>query len=194
MELSPGHPAQHPEVPPADRAEITDALHRYATGIDLHDRQLFESAFATDATLDFTSPARGLETTVPILEGRGSIGDAVMASTAPLITSHAVFNLRVTAYDGGHATATALVEEHYFQKGSCTGQLVLMNVYLVELWRESRRWLITPDGHRQPVVQRRRRRALAALDPRHPGGEPHLSEHPPASGRAQAPLRGTRPF
>jgi len=67
----------------------------------------------------------------------------VMASTAPLITSHAVFNLRVTAYDGGHATATALVEEHYFQKGSCTGQLVLMNVYLVELWRESRRWLIT---------------------------------------------------
>ena len=143
MELSPGHPAQHPEVPPPDRAEITDALHRYATGIDLHDRQLFESAFATDATLDFTSPARGLETTVPILEGRGSIGDAVMASTAPLITSHAVFNLRVTAYDGGHATATALVEEHYFQKGSCTGQLVLMNVYLVELWRESRRWLIT---------------------------------------------------
>ena len=143
MELSTGHPEQHPEIPPAHRAEIADALYRYATGMDLHDRALFESAFSTDATVDFTSPARGLETTVPVLEGRHSIGDAVMASTAPLVSSHAVFNVRVTAYDGGHATATALGEEHYFQKGGCTGQLVLMNVYSVELWRESRRWLIT---------------------------------------------------
>jgi hypothetical protein len=143
MELSTGHREQHPEVPPADRAEIADALYRYATGMDLHDRALFESAFSNDAMLDFTSPARGLETTVPILEGRQSIGDAVMASTAPLVSSHSVFNLRVTAYDGGHATSTALVEEHYFQKGGSTGHLVLMNVYAVDLWRESRRWLIT---------------------------------------------------
>lgn len=143
MELSSGHPEQHPEIPPGHRAEIADALHRYATGLDLHDRALFESAFAGDATLDFTAPARGLETTVPVLEGRRSIADAVMASVAPLVSSHAVFNLRVTAYDGGHATSSALVEEHYFQRGSCTGQLVLMNVYAVELWRESRRWLIT---------------------------------------------------
>ena len=143
MELSTGHSEQHPELPPADRAEIADALYRYATGIDLHDPVLFESAFAADATLDFTDPARGLETTVPVLEGRRAIGDAMMASAAPLVSSHAVFNLRVTAYDGRHATSTALVEEHYFQKGSCTGQLVLMNVYTVELWRDSRRWLIT---------------------------------------------------
>ena len=100
MELSTGHPEQHPEIPPAHRAEITDALYRYATGMDLHDRALFESAFSTDAVLDFTSPARGLETTVPVLEGRHSIGDAVMASTAPLTSSHAVFNVRVTAHDG----------------------------------------------------------------------------------------------
>jgi hypothetical protein len=143
MELSTGHPEEHPEIPPAHRAEIADALHRYATGIDLHDRTLFESAFAADATVDFTATARGLDTTVPILEGRGAIGDAVMASTGALVSSHAVFNLRVTAYDGGHATSTALVEEHYFQRGSCTGQLVLMNIYSVDLWRESRRWLIT---------------------------------------------------
>jgi SnoaL-like domain len=58
------HPEQHPEVPPAHRAEIADALYRYATGMDLHDRALFESAFSSDAMLDFTSPARGLETTV----------------------------------------------------------------------------------------------------------------------------------
>ena len=143
MELSTRHPEQHPENPPAERAEIADALYRYATGIDLHDRTLLESAFATDATLDFTAPARGLETTVPVLEGRRSIGEAVMASVASLVSSHAVFNLRVTAYDGGHASSTALVEEHYFHRGGCTGHLVLMNVYAVDLRRESRRWLIT---------------------------------------------------
>ena len=143
MELSSGHQEQHPEVPPDQRAEIADALHRWATGIDLHDRVLLESAFAMDATVDFTAPARGLETTFPMLEGRQAIGDAVMAAVAPLVSSHAVFNLRVTGYDGGHAAGTALVEEHYFQKGSCTGHLILMNVYAVQLWRESRRWLIT---------------------------------------------------
>ena len=143
MELSSRQLEQHPEVPPDHRAEIADALHRYATGIDLHDRMLFESAFALDATVDFTAPARGLETTVPIFEGRRAIVDAVMASTAPLVSSHAVFNLRVTAYDGGHAASTALVEEHYFQRGSCTGELILMNVYSVQLWKEARRWLIT---------------------------------------------------
>lgn len=143
MELASGHEEQHPEVPSDHRAEIADALHRYATGIDLHDRVLFESAFEMDATVDFTGPARGLETTFPILEGRRAIGDAVMAAVAPLVSSHAVFNLRVTSFDGGHAAGTALVEEHYFQKGSCTGHLVLMNVYALQLWRESRRWLIT---------------------------------------------------
>jgi hypothetical protein len=143
MELSSEHEEQHPEVPPDHRAEIADALHRYATGIDLHDRVLFESAFGMDATVDFSAPARGLETTFPILEGRRAIGDAVMAAVAPLVSSHAVFNLRVTSFEGGHAAGTALVEEHYFQKGSCTGHLVLMNVYALQLWRESRRWLIT---------------------------------------------------
>src|SRR5262245_17823859 len=137
------HLEQHPEVPPDHRAEIADALYRYATGLDLHDRALLESAFSEDATLDFTSPARSLETTIPILQGRRSIGDAVMASVAPLLSSHAVFNLRITAYDGGHATTTALVEEHYSQKGGSTGHLVMMNVYAVDLWKESRRWLIT---------------------------------------------------
>ena len=49
----------------------------------------------------------------------------------------------MSSFDGGHAAGTSLVEQHYFQKGSCTGHLVLMNVYALQLWRESRRWLIT---------------------------------------------------
>ncbi len=36
-----------------DRAEITDALHRFALGQDLKDGELFASAFTADAELDF---------------------------------------------------------------------------------------------------------------------------------------------
>ncbi|WUH98634.1 nuclear transport factor 2 family protein [Spirillospora sp. NBC_00431] len=36
-----------------DRAEIVDALHRFALGQDLKDAALFASAFAADAELDF---------------------------------------------------------------------------------------------------------------------------------------------
>ena len=37
-----------------DRTEVVDALHRFAAGQDHKDRELFRSAFAPHATLDFT--------------------------------------------------------------------------------------------------------------------------------------------
>lgn len=41
-----------------DREAVPDALHRFAAGQDLDDRDLFASAFSPTATLDFTQPAR----------------------------------------------------------------------------------------------------------------------------------------
>src|SRR5690606_30950554 len=41
----------------ADLHEVIDALYRFAAGQDERDRELFESAFALDATVDFSEPA-----------------------------------------------------------------------------------------------------------------------------------------
>ena len=40
-----------------DRLEIVDALYRFGLGQDLQDRELFASAFAADAELDFRPAA-----------------------------------------------------------------------------------------------------------------------------------------
>ena len=41
----------------ADRTEVIDALYRFGLGQDLRDRELFASAFAADAELDFRPTA-----------------------------------------------------------------------------------------------------------------------------------------
>jgi hypothetical protein len=46
---TPSSPSEnHPEVPPNARAEIADAHYRFAAGLNLRDRPLFESAFSPD--------------------------------------------------------------------------------------------------------------------------------------------------
>ncbi|HEU4665164.1 MAG TPA: nuclear transport factor 2 family protein [Dokdonella sp.] len=44
-------------VGPRDQLAIVDALYRFGAGQDLRDRALLASAFAADATLDFSQPA-----------------------------------------------------------------------------------------------------------------------------------------
>jgi hypothetical protein len=53
-----------------DRYEVVDALHRFAAGQDLRDAELFASAFAPQAELDFTQPARMLGAELPPFRGR----------------------------------------------------------------------------------------------------------------------------
>lgn len=122
--------------------EIVDALYRFGAGQDLHDRGLFESAFAADATLDFTGPAQRLGATIPVFVGRQVIADTIFATITELDTTHTVTNPRVTAYDGEHATLSALVEAQHLPRGDHSRHLLLKNRYAVDLTKRGDRWLI----------------------------------------------------
>jgi hypothetical protein len=129
-------------VPAGDRAEIVDALYRFAAGQDLRDRRLFDSAFSGRAKLDFTGPAKRLGAEVPVFEGRQAIGDAIFSSIDALDTTHTVTNPMVTQYDSRHATLVALVEAQHLQRGDHRRSLLLKNNYTVSLSKVQDRWLI----------------------------------------------------
>ena len=126
----------------ADRVEIVDALYRFAAGQDLRDRELFESAFAPEATFDFTGPAAGLGADVPVFTGRPQIVDTILAATSPLRTTHTVTNPRV-AITGDRATLLALVEAQHVSRTDTRRHLLLKNVYRVQLRRDGAAWVMT---------------------------------------------------
>ncbi len=129
--------------PTADeRFEIVDALYRFGAGQDLRDRGLFESAFAAQATLDFTGPAQRLGARIPVFSGRQAIADAVFANIGDLDTTHTVTNPRVTAFDGERATLSALVEAQHLPRNDHSRHLLLKNLYTAELSRQGDRWVI----------------------------------------------------
>ena len=136
------HKSHFPIVPPGDRDAISDALYRFGAGQDLRDRPLFESAFASDARLDFTAVAAKLGVTITVFEGRQAIADTIMAATAPLDTTHTITNVRVTDYDGEKATVTALIEAQHLPRGDHSRHLLLKNRLAVELARLDECWVI----------------------------------------------------
>src|SRR4051812_44005315 len=79
-----------------DRTEITDALLRFGLGQDLRDRQLFASAFAEDAEVDFSPAAARWGADSPPMIGRDAIVDTILALFADRVdTSHVVTNPRI---------------------------------------------------------------------------------------------------
>ncbi|GAA2804097.1 nuclear transport factor 2 family protein [Kitasatospora sp. CM 4170] len=125
-----------------DRAEITDALHRFALGQDLRDRELFASAFAEDAELDFRPAAARWGGEPPVMTGRDTIVDTILAMfTGRVETTHQVTNPRI-AVDGDTARLTALVEAQHLLSADPSTHALLKNPYTVDLVRDGRRWLI----------------------------------------------------
>ncbi|HKP66265.1 MAG TPA: nuclear transport factor 2 family protein [Casimicrobiaceae bacterium] len=129
-------------VDPTDHVAIVDALYRFAAGQDMSDRTLFESAFAEDAVLDFTQPAKRLGVDIAMFKSRASIADAIFAALAALDTTHTVTNPRITDYDGRHATLTALVEAHHLPRADHSRHLKLKNIYRIELSRAVDAWVM----------------------------------------------------
>ena len=105
-------------MPPDDAAElltmlrdtnaVVDALYRFAAGQDLKDPDLFRSAFAPNATLDFSQPAQRFGADIPVMPNRTAI-EGILTTLEPLVTSHTVTNPRVQL-DGDRAQLAALVE------------------------------------------------------------------------------------
>ncbi len=130
------------DVDAQDRAAIVDALYRFGAGQDLRDRTLFESALSAQATLDITGPARRLGVELPVIQGRGAITDVIMGTASRLDTIHTVSNPRITAYDGWRARLSALVEAQNLPRDDHSRQLLLKNLYTVDLFKHEGLWVI----------------------------------------------------
>lgn len=123
-----------------DTQEVVDALYRFAAGQDLKDRELFGSAFAPDATLDFTHPAQRFAADIPVMTGRDTIM-TILDTLEPLVTSHTVTNPRVTLRPPG-AVLSALVEAQHVSRSDPHRHLLLKNVYDVTLVPAGDRFVI----------------------------------------------------
>lgn len=125
-----------------DRTEILDALYRFALGQDLKDKDLFASAFAADAELDFRPAAAKWGGRPPVMTGRDTIVTTILALfTGRVDTTHQVTNPRI-AVNGDTARLTALVEAQHLLSADHDTFALLKNPYDVELIRDGERWII----------------------------------------------------
>jgi hypothetical protein len=124
-----------------DREAALDALHRFAAGQDLKDPELFESAFAPTATLDFTQPSRRFGGDVPVMPDRGAIMQ-ILDVLAPMVVTHSVTNARV-AVDGDRGQIAALVEAQHIERAAPWRHLLLKNHFTVDVERDGERFVIT---------------------------------------------------
>jgi len=125
----------------SDIIAVTDALYRFAAGIDLRDRDLLASAFAERAVSDFRPAGKKAGFDYPVLEGRDTIVAALLGSLAPLDTSHSVSNPRVIL-NGDLASLDALVEAQHVPRTDHSRHYLMKNRYDVELVRRGDAWVI----------------------------------------------------
>jgi hypothetical protein len=126
-----------------DVHEAVDALYRFAEGQDRRNAALFKSAFAPDAIVDFTGPAGRFGITLAPFTGVEEIAATILGTTAGLTTTHTVTNPRV-AVEGDRATLHALVEAQHVSMDDHRRQLLLKNLYTVQLSRSGAQWVV---GH-----------------------------------------------
>lgn len=139
---APGHDSAAVVAELRDRAEITDALYRFGLGQDLKDQELFASAFAVDAELDFRPAAAKWGAEPPLMSGRDTIVGTILAMfTGRVDTTHQVTNVRISV-DGDTARLTALVEAQHLLIADRARHALLKNPYDVELVRDGDRWVI----------------------------------------------------
>ncbi|MET9360752.1 nuclear transport factor 2 family protein [Streptomyces sp. NPDC006632] len=125
-----------------DRTEIIDALYRFGLGQDLKDEELFASAFAADAELDFRPAAAKWGAEPPLMSGRGTIVTTILGMFAGRVdTTHQVTNPRITV-DGDTARLTALVEAQHLLIADRARYALLKNPYDVDLVRDGDRWVV----------------------------------------------------
>ncbi|MGP3967318.1 alpha/beta fold hydrolase [Streptomyces sp. 6N223] len=133
------------ELPRVDRTEVVDALHRFALGQDRKDRELFASAFAPDAEVDFRPAAERMGVGSELMRGRETIVDTILGLFAGRVdTTHQVTNARVRLVGAGTGTAelTALVEAQHLLSADHSRHVLLKNHYVCEVVRDGSRWLL----------------------------------------------------
>jgi hypothetical protein len=129
-----------------DRAQIADAIYRYAAGLDFGDAALLESALTEDAVVDLTSATAKLGLEFPALAPRDVVVKALTGAVGPLDTSHSITNIR-TDITGDTATARCYAQANHFLPGEGpnpdrTRHALMMNRYTAEMARDGERWRI----------------------------------------------------
>lgn len=130
-------------VESVEAGAVVDALLRFGLAQDRRydpgARELFESAFTSDAVLDFRPAATKCGIDVPLMEGREMITSIIMNPETRLDTTHVVTNTRVRV-EGDAARLTALVEAQHLPTGDHSRHALLKNMYAVTARRTGRVW------------------------------------------------------
>ena len=125
-----------------DHLEVVDALYRFGLGQDLRDKDLFASAFAPNAELEFQPAASRWGGQSPPMVGRDtSVGTICTLLADRIDTTHTVTNPRVEI-DGDTARLTAMVEAQHLLRTDHRTFALLKNLYSATLVRDGSRWLI----------------------------------------------------
>lgn len=124
-----------------DQLAVTEALYRFAAGIDLRDEALLTSAFTEAAVSDFGPAAAKAGFEFPVLEGRDVIVAALFGALGHVDTTHSVSNPRATI-EGDTAHLDALVEAQHVLKSDPARHYLMKNRYDVELIRLGEGWVI----------------------------------------------------
>jgi hypothetical protein len=126
----------------ADRTEVIDALYRFGLGQDLRDAELFGSAFAADAELDFRPAAKQIGIDSAVMTGRDTIVSTILGLFAGRVdTTHVVTNPRVEL-TGDTARLTAIVEARHLLSADHGTYALLTNLYDVDLVRDGDCWVV----------------------------------------------------
>ena len=125
----------------ADKLAVAEALYRFATGIDLRDRDLLTASLALDSVSDFRLAAAKAGFEYPVLTGRETIVNALLTSLGQLDTTHSVSNPRVTI-DGDTAKLEAMVEAQHVPRKDHSRHYLMKNRYDVDLVRLDGIWVI----------------------------------------------------
>jgi len=126
----------------ADKIAVTEALYRYAAGIDLKDNELIASALTEDAESDFGPASRKAGFEFPVLVGRANIISVVSDALGKIDTTHSVSNPRVNV-SGDSAHLEAMVEAQHVPKNDPSRHFLMKNRYDVELVRQGEVWVMT---------------------------------------------------
>ncbi len=146
-----------------DRAEISDVVHRYATGLDTHDWPLLRSIFTDEIDVDMSS--------IGMRPGRMKADDWVESARVLFAgfdaTQHLSAN-HVHDIRGDEATCTSYMRaEHFVLNNEGENYYTMGGYYVDELVRTPGR-LEDPVGHAERDVEPREPARTAARDEARP--------------------------
>ena len=122
-----------------DRAEISDTVIRYATGIDMRDWQAYRSCFTDEVDLDFTSWSGGS----PVRLTAGEWTEAVQRGLSGFRATQHISSNHVISVDGDEATCVSYVQaQHYLPTESGSNCFTLGGFYTNGLVRTPQGWKI----------------------------------------------------